>query len=222
MKPTFLFLTLLFLIFSCNSNQKKQLAEKRKADSLMQVQQLEREKFLADSLAKAARFDQAMTAFGEIKFGMSRDSVQSIMKRTLNQGVTKTLGAYNYSFSPSFNDAGQLYMLQLQSESESSLQLESSVRSKVDNLKQIITTKYGEPKKSFGYPDDFAFVETNTRWTTIWEFDTKTIKVGVAAIPEGSRYRAICWIFDDPLRVKQLNKGKDLLKSKIEKAASDF
>lgn len=222
MKPIFLFLTLLFLIFSCNSNQKKQLAEKRKADSLMQVQQLEREKFLADSLAKAARFDQAMTAFGEIKFGMSRDSVQSIMKRTLNQGVTKTLGAYNYSFSPSFNDAGQLYMLQLQSESESSLQLESSVRSKVDNLKQIITTKYGEPKKSFGYPDDFAFVETNTRWTTIWEFDTKTIKVGVAAIPEGSRYRAICWIFDDPLRVKQLNKGKDLLKSKIEKAASDF
>jgi len=41
-------------------------------------------------------------------------------------------------------------------------------------------------------------------------------------LPEGSRYKAICWIYDDPLRIKQLNKGKDLLKSKIEKAATDF
>lgn len=183
---------------------------------------LEREKFLADSLAIAVRMDQAITAFGEIKFGMSRDSVQSVMKRTLNQGNSKTLGAYQYFFSPSFNDAGQLYMLQLQTASESSLQLESSVRAKVDNLKQIITTKYGEPKKSFGYPDDFAFVETQTQWTSIWEFDTKTIKIGIAAETEGSRYKAICWICDDPLRIKQMNKGQDLLKSKIEKAASDF
>lgn len=222
MKPILLPFFMLILMISCNTNQKKQLAEKRKSDSLLQVQQIEHEKFLADSLAKADRIDQAMTAFGEIKFGMSRDSVQAIMKRTLSQGNSKTLGAYDYSFSPSFNDAGQLYMLQLQSGSESSLQLESSVRAKVDNLKQIIATKYGEPKKSFGYPDDFAFVETTMQWIHIWEFDTKTIKVGVAAIPEGSRYKSICWIYDDPLRLKQLNKGKDLLKSKIEKAASDF
>lgn len=222
MKSVLLLITVLFLLISCNSNKKKVLAEKRIADSLQQVQMLEREKFLADSLENAARVDQALTAFGEIKFGMSRDSVQAIMKRTLNQGRSKTLGAYEYSFSPTFNDAGQLYMLQLQTGSESSLQLESSVRAKVDNLKQIITTKYGEPKKSFGYPDDFAFVETNLQWTHVWEFDTKTIKIGVAAETEGSRYKAICWIYDDPLRVKQLNKGKDLLKSKIETAASDF
>jgi hypothetical protein len=222
MKPVLLSIIFLSLLLSCNFNKKKELAEKRKADSLQQVQMLEREKFLADSLAKAERLNIAITAFGQLKFGMSRDSVQAVMKRTLNQGKSKTLGAYDYSFSPSYNDAGQLYMLQLQSGSESSLQLESSVRAKVDNLKQIISTKYGEPQKSFGYPDDFAFVETTTQWTTIWQIDTKTIKVGVAAETEGSRYKAVCWIYDDPLRVKQLNKGKDLLKSKIEKAASDF
>ncbi|MDP2335262.1 MAG: hypothetical protein Q8N05_02210 [Bacteroidota bacterium] len=222
MKSIFFLLAVLFLMGSCNSNRKKGLAEKRKADSILVVQQLERENFLADSLAKAARLDQAMTAFGELKFGMSRDTVKEIMKRTLNQGNSKTLGACQYSFSPTFNDAGQLYMLQLQTDSESSLHLESSVRAKVENLKEIITTKYDKPKKSFGYPDDFAFVETQLQWTDIWEFGTKTIKIGVASIPKGSRYKAICWIYDDPLRVKQLNKGKDMLNSKIEKAASDF
>lgn len=222
MKPIFLSLVVMFLLISCNPNKNKELAEKRKADSIQQVRLQEHEKFVADSLANAARLEQAMTAFGGIKFGMSRDTVQAIMKRTLKQGTGKTLGAYEYSFSPVFNDAGQLYMLKLQTTSESSLQLESSVRAKVDNLKQIIATKYGEPKKSFGYPDDFAFVETQTQWTDIWEFDTKTIKVGVIAETEGSRYKAICWIYDDPLRIKQLNKGKDLLKTRIEKAADDF
>jgi|GEM_PF-2541584 len=222
MKSILLFIAAVLLLTSCNFNKKKELAEKRIADSIQQVRLLEHEKFQADSLEKAVRFNQAMTAFGEIKFGMTRDTVQSIMKRTLNQGKSKMLGAYNYFFSPSFNDAGQLYMLQLQTVTESSLELESSVRAKADNLKQIITTKYGEPKKSFGYPDDFAFVETQIQWTNVWEFDTKTIKIGVAAEPEGSRYKAICWIFDDPLRIKQMNRGKDLLKSKIEKAATDF
>jgi len=222
MKSILLFIVAVLLLTSCNSNKKKELAEKRIVDSIQQVRLLERQKFQADSLEMAARLNQAMTAFGEIKFGMSRDTVQSIMEKTLGQGKSKLLGSYNYSFSPSYNDAGQLYMLQLQTASESSLQLESSVRAKVDNLKQIITTKYGEPKKIFGYPDDFAFVETQIQWTNVWEFDTKTIKIGVEAIPEGSLYKAICWIYDDPLRIKQLNKGKDLLKSKIEKAATDF
>jgi len=222
MKPIFLLLAMMLIMISCNQNKKKMLVEKRKADSIQQVQLGEHQKFMTDSLAKAARIDQAMTAFGEIKFGMTRDTVEAIMKRTLSPGQSKILGAYNYSFSPVFNGAGQLYMLQLQTGSESSLQLESSVRAKVDNLKQIITTKYGEPQKSFGYPDDFAFVETQTQWTNSWVFDTKTIKIGVAAETEGSRYKAICWIYDDTLRVKQLNRGKDMLKSKIEKAASDF
>jgi hypothetical protein len=222
MKSILLFIIAVLILPSCNFNKKKELAEKKIADSIQQVRLLEHQKFQADSLEKAARLNQAMTAFGEIKFGMTRDTVQSIMGKTLGQGKSKLLGTYTYSFSPSFNDAGQLYMLQLQTASESSLQLESSVRAKVDNLKQIITTKYGEPKKSFGYPDDFAFVETQIQWTDVWEFDTKTIKVGVATETEGSRYKAICWIYDDPLRIKQLNQGKDILKSKIEKAATDF
>lgn len=222
MKSILFTITALLLLISCNSNKKNELAEKRMADSIQKVRLLERQNFMADSLEKAMRFNQAMTAFGEIKFGMRRNTVQAIMKKTLDQGKSKMLGACNYTFSPSFNDAGQLYMLQLQTSSESSLQLESSVRAKVDNLKQIITTKYGEPKKSFGYPDDFAFVETQIQWTNVWEFDTKTIKIGVAAEPEGSRYKAICRIFDDPLRIKQMNKGMDLLKSKIDKAATDF
>lgn len=222
MKSILLFIAAVLILTSCNFNKKKELAEKRIADSIQQVRLLEHEKFQADSLEKADRLNQAMTAFGEIKFGMMRDTVQSIMGKTLDQGKSKLLGAYNYSFSPSFNDAGQLYMLHLETASESSLQLESSVRAKVDNLKQIISTKYGDPKKSFGYPDDFAFVETQIQWTNVWEFDTKTIKIGVAAETEGSRYKAICWIYDDPLRIKQLNRGKDILKSKIEKAATDF
>jgi len=222
MKSNLLFIAVLILLASCNFNKKKELPDKRIADSLQQVRLLEREKFQEDSLKKAARLNQAMTAFGEIKFGMTRDTVQSIMRKTFDQGKSKVLGAYNYSFTPSFNDAGQLYMIHLQTASESSLQLESSVRAKVDNLKQIISTKYGDPKKSYGYPDDFAFVETQIQWTNVWEFDTKTIKIGVAAETEGSRYKAICWIYDDPLRVKQMNRGKDLLKSKIEKAATDF
>jgi len=222
MKTILLFIAAVLLLTSCNFNKKKELAEKRIADSLQQVKLLEHEKFHADSLAKADRLNQAMTAFGELKFGMTRDTIQSLMRKNFDQGKSKLLGAYNYSFSPEFNDAGQLYMLQLQTASESSLQLESSVRAKVENLKQIISTKYGEPKKSFGYPDDFAFVETQIQWTNIWEFDTKTIKIGVASEPEGSRYKAICQIFDDPLRIKQMNRGKELLKSKIEKAATDF
>lgn len=222
MKSILLFIASVIIMTSCNFNKKKELAEKRIADSIQQLRLLEHQKFQADSLEKAARLNQAITAFGELKFGMMRDTVQSIMEKTFEQGKSKVLGAYNYSFAPSFNDAGQLYMLQLQTASESSLQLESSVRAKVDNLKQIITTKYGEPKKSFGYPDDFAFVETQIQWTNVWEFDTKTIKIGVAAETEGSRYKAICWIYDDPLRIKQMNRGEDLLKSKIEKAATNF
>lgn len=222
MKQISVFIAIACLLCSCNYNKKKELAEKRKADSLIQVQKLEREKFLADSLASAARLDQAMTAFGGMKFGMTRDTIQAIMKRTLSNGKSKTLGAYEYSFVPSYNDDGQLYMLQLQSASESSLQLESSVKAKVDNLKQIILKKYGEPKESKGFPDDFAFVENNLVWTNVWQFDTKTIKIGVSAETEGSRYKAVCSIYDDPLRIRQLNKGKDLLNSKIDQAASDF
>jgi hypothetical protein len=222
MKSILLTTVTFLLLVSCNFSKKKELAEKRISDSIQQVRLVEHIKLQADSLEKTTRLNQAMTAFGEIKFGMTRDTVQSIMRKTLDQGKSKLLGAYNYSFSPGFNDAGQLYMLQLQTASESSLQLESSVRAKVDNLKQIISTKYGGPKKSFGYPDDFAFVETQIQWTNVWEFDTKTIKVGVEAETEGSRYKAVCWIYDDPLRIKQMNRGTDLLKSKIEKAATDF
>jgi hypothetical protein len=222
MKFIVVFSAALMILVSCNFSKKKELAEKRKADSLQQVQKLEREKLIADSLARASRLNQALTAFGVLKFGMLRDSVQAVMKRTLTGGKSKTLGAYDYTFTPVYNDAGQLYMLQIQSGSESSLQLESSVRAKVDNLKEIIRKKYGEPKISKPYPDDFAFVENNQVWTNVWEFDTKTIKIGVAAEPEGSRFKATCSIYDDPLRIKQLNKGKDLLNSKIEQAASDF
>jgi hypothetical protein len=222
MKLVVVFSAVLMILVSCNFNKKKELAEKRRLDSLFQVQKLEREKFIADSLATAARLNQALTAFGGLKFGMTRDSVHAIMKRTLHGGKSKSLGAYEYSFNPVFNDAGQLYMLQIHSGSESSLQLESLVRAKVDNLRQIINKKYGEPKVSKGFPDDFAFVENNQVWTSEWEFDTKTIKVGVGAETEGSRYKAICTIYDDPLRIKQLNKVKDLLNSKIEQAASDF
>ena len=223
MKSILIIAALSLLIGSCNTNNKgKELREKRKTDSIQQVRLQEHEKLVADSLEKATRYDKAITAFGSLKFGMTRDTVKSIMKRTLQQGQNKTLGVYVYSFSPVFNDAGLLYMLQLQTASESSLQLESSVRAKVDNLKQIITAKYGEPKKSYGFPDDFAFVETQTQWIYIWEFDTKTIKIGVAAETEGSRFKAICSIYDDPLRIKQMNKGQDLQKSKIEQAAEDF
>lgn len=222
MKVLFAILSISVFIFSCNSNKQKLLAEKKMADSIQRVQMLEREKYLADSLAAAARMEQAMTAFGELKFGMKRDTVVAIMKKSFGPGNSKTLGAYNYSFSPQFNDEGQLYKLQLETGSESSLQLESTVRAKVDNLKQIIGTKYGEPQKSFGYPDDFAFVETQVQWTNVWQFDTKTIKIGVAAETGGSRYKAICWIYDDPMRIKQISKGSELLKSKIQSAANDF
>lgn len=222
MKPVLFLLLALIIAFSCTSNKKKLLDEKRIADSIQKVKMLEHEKFVADSLEKAARLNQATTAFGALKFGMSRDTVQVVMQKMLDQGRNKMLGAYNYSFNPRFNDEGQLYMLELQTASESSLQLESSVRSKVDNLKKIISTKYGNPMKSFGYPDDFAFVETQIQWTDVWEFDTKTIKIGVAAETEGSRYKAICWIFDDPLRVKQLNRRNDQLNENIQKAATDF
>lgn len=222
MKRFLLLSIMMTLLISCNSNQKKLHTEKRKADSLIQILQLEREKFLADSLSIAQRREQAITAFGGIKFGMSKDTVKAIMEKTFQQGASKILGAYSYSFSPVFNNSGQLYMLQLQTAPESSLQLESTVMARVQNLKQIISAKYGEPQKSFAFPDDFAFVESNLQWTNIWKFDTKTIKIGVAAEPEGSLYKAVCWIYDDPIRVKQLNKGKDILLSKIEKAASDF
>lgn len=222
MKTLLVVLALVVVLFSCNSNSKKILAEKKLADSIQKVKMLEREKFLADSLAVAARLEQALTAFGELKFGMTRDTVAALMKKSFGSENSKTLGAYSYTFIPQYNDEGQLYKLLLETGSESSLQLESTVRAKVDNLKQIISTKYGEPQKSFGYPNDFAFVETQVQWTNIWQFDTKTIKIGVAAVTEGSRYKAVCWIYDDPLRIKQMSKGSELLKAKIKSAASDF
>ncbi len=222
MKVLFVILSISAFLFSCNSNKQKLLSEKKLADSIQRAQMAEREKYLADSLAVAARLDQAMTAFGQLKFGMKRDTVLAIMKKNFESGSSKTLGAYTYSFVPQFNDEGQLYKLQLETASESSLQLESTVRAKVDNLKQIIGTKYGEPQKSYEYPDDFAFVETQVQWTNLWQFDTKTIKIGVAAETEGSRYKAICWIYDDPMRIKQISKGSELLKAKIQSAANDF
>lgn len=222
MKSLFLSGLILILLNSCQTGQKKQLAEQRKKDSLLQVQMAEREAFLADSLTKAKRLEQAMTAFGSIRFGMTRDTVQAVMKRTLSSGNSRELGAYKYYFVPAYNDAGQLYQLELQSASESSLQLESTVKSAVENLAKIIRTKYGDPQKSQKFPDDFELVEPAIKWTEEWQFDTKNIKVGVATVTEGSRYKAVCRISDDPLRIKQLTKGSELLKSKIKSAAADF
>jgi hypothetical protein len=212
----------LTLLISCNISQDKQLTKKRTEDSLAQVIQLEKEKAIADSIDHALRKEKALIAFGRIKFGMKRDTVKAIIEKTFQPGAVKTLRAYKYTFTPFYNKSGQLYMLRLQTLPESYMQLESTVMARVQNLKQIIVAKYGEPQKSFEYPTDSAFLESDLQWTNIWAFDTKTIKIGVEAEPEESKFKAVCWIYDDPVRVSKLSKQKDLQNANAERVNEGF
>jgi hypothetical protein len=219
---TYFLALILSFLGGCNFSGPKPQEGKQKADSLQQLATMEREKRLADSTVIAERRELAATAFGQLKFGMCRDTVTSLMKRMLVNGRSMVLGDYEYEFIPQFDEGGTLYKLVIQSSSASALQLESAIRSRVDNLTKIITSKYGNPLKSLAFPDDFALVEKPVYWTGRWQFDTKTIQIGVANLTVGSRYRAVCWVTDENPDSALRSKSKDEVNANFKKAIDNF
>jgi len=233
MKKLLIFSSAILILSSCVSNEKRQaeLEQKIINDSIALINSIEQERIekikadsiaRVDSIAKAEILKQAKIAYGTLKFGMYENAVENYMKKNFRWGMYKELGDYEYTFFTFYNKSNRLYMLVIETKYETANFIDNKIKSKMDNLVRIVSSKYGVPNHTYSFPDIFDFKPGYIKWTNTWDIETKKIKIGLSENSEGSTYNVTCWIYDEPMREAEKNKYKKGLNQKIEKEADNF
>lgn len=137
---------------------------------------------------------QSKVVYGDLKFGATKEEYDKVMKDLFQE-----VGDETYSFWPFYNSDKKLYMLGIEGFTQNANYLDNRVYDQMNNLKQVISEKYGEAEAIFPYPSIFDFTPGYINWTNLWSVGTKKIKVGVMEVSSGSEYRAVCRIYDEPM-----------------------
>ena len=212
-----LILPFVFIFVQCEFISGK----KQKEESIPQPKVKTAEEMLAEDKARKDSIEHAefelmqKTAFGNLMFGMIKDSVLNLNEERQH------FGKYDYNFSYSFNNENQLYKLQLTSDAARAIQFESDLNNRYQNLFKIIQTKYGEPSVQKEFPSIFD-VQNNKRYQiSSWEKGTKQISLGVQENGKNS-YSAFCEISDKNMTEAELERRKNLKNKDIIEASSKF
>lgn len=217
MKPIFL-PVLVFVVFAygCTNLFNKKAEEKTSGEKVISPEELAAiEKARQDSLKQAEFEKMQKTAFGELMFGMEKDSV-------LKKGSKRQqLGKFSYNFNYSFNNENRFFKLRLVSDGVRALEFDTQLKNRYDNLFKIIHTRYGEPVNKNSYPSVFDVQEHKKYQISKWVQGTKEISMGLQQNGMNS-YSVYCEIFDKNMDEAEQQRLKNLKNKDIIDAASKF
>lgn len=145
-------------------------------------------------------------AFGKLKFGMTKAEVHQLNKSR------QKLGLHYYNFSYAFNGKGELFAVNIFSDSKKVLYYERDVQQLYTNLCKVIAEKYGKKSSCGVLPSVFDVMNAETLWVNNWTNGDKKIKLGIRANKLES-YDVICKIVHIPME-KAENKRMYRLKNK--------
>jgi hypothetical protein len=148
-------------------------------------------------------------------FGMDKNSTEQ------NNKNRQVLGKYQYNFSYSFNQKGELYAIHLTSDAEKAITFDTALKAKYDNLNKIIHTKYGEPINKRGYPSIFDVQNAKTLWLNSWEEGAKQIRLGLVET-DLNKYKVRCRICDTEMEKEEMEHARDIKNKDIIEAAKKF
>lgn len=219
MKRTNLLTLLLVVLFTqCGLiSNKKQKQEVKNEPEVVKTQEeiLAEEKMRQDSIENAALELIQKKAFGDLIFGMEKELVEKTNEKR------QLLGKYNYNFSYSFNENDELYKLKISSDGVKAIQFESDLKSRYQNLYQIIKTKYGEPLSNRKFPSIFDVQNSKKYQLNNWEAGTKQINLGLQENGTNS-YSVICEIFDKNMNESETNRLRDAKNSDVIESSKKF
>jgi hypothetical protein len=193
-----------------NPNTSEQLPKEKTPDEI-----LAEEKARQDSIDNAAFELIQKTAFNNLMFGMEKDTVEQ-----LNE-TRQMLGKYYYNFNYSFNGENKLYKVRISSEGVQVIKFDSDLKSRYQNLVQIIQTKYGKPVTSRDYPSIFDVQKSKKYLMNQWEIGIKQINLALQENAMNS-YSVSCEIFDKNLNEAELQRLKDVKNHDVIEAAEKF
>ncbi|TDQ12799.1 hypothetical protein [Pedobacter metabolipauper] len=143
-----------------------------------------------DSLYKPT----ARIAYGRVMFGMTQKEYERLMPDILNK-----IGEYDYTFLPQYNKEGKLFGIYIQSYKETANYIDNKLLEEMENIRSVIYEKYKEPTYDWGRPEFFRFKPGKVQWQYNWKLSTKNINIGMSEEDSGSEYRAVCYIYDEPM-----------------------
>lgn len=212
----FLLAVLISLSGCQNLFKKKPVEEEIISEKVKSPEELLAEEQARQDSIKNMEFERMQkTAFGNIRFGMSEDSVIVLNEKR------QQLGKYNYNFSYMYNNEGQLYKLKLASDAVRAIQFDSDLNQRYQNLFKIIQTKYGEPLLRKEYPSIFDVQNQKKYPVSKWEEGRKQINIGLQEKGKNS-YSAYCEIVDKDMNEAEQQRLKNLKNKDIIDAASKF
>ncbi len=152
---------------------------------------------MEDSIKTSFPLEDAKVVYDKVNFGVTEKEYNKLMRNSYNR---YKIGDYEYSFSPTFDDNGKLYLLEISSFYENASKIETELNDSKNNLIKVISQKYKEPTENYGVPDFFSFKPGYIQWQCKWSIHTKTILIGTSEENNGSRYKTVMWIYDKPVK----------------------
>jgi len=218
-------ITIQVLLFSCTFSPTMQQGDAQAQDSTKLSQRLadssEREKEIQD-----ANDDLSLYAYAGAKFGMSMEEVLAtdgfsggtVAGETVRAPENKRrVGNYHYDIVASFHE-NKLYLITFSSAWQTAAFIEFDMVTVLNNLRDVIAIRYGEPDLRNKMPNVMDFEPGVHRWVYKWTIDDKVVSIGMRESTAGANYQAVMWIYNKPIFDKigfnkaNVNKVKDAAK----------
>ena len=216
-KISWLLFLVLFLNVQCRFNSSKKKGEETTPEKEVKTteQLMAEEKARQDSAKNAEIEIVQKTAFGNLMFGMEKDSVEEFNEKR------QLVGKYNYNFSYSFNGENQLYKVKLSSDVVKVIQFDTDLKNNYLNLLKILEAQYGKPLISKNYPSVFDVQENKKYEINRWEIGVKQINLALQENGLNS-YSATCEILDKNMEEIENQRLKNLKNKDIIEASKRF
>lgn len=190
-----------------------------------------RDSFIHDNLGELNYSDEdERKAFAGAEFGMSIKEVSKLpafkdyhIYENQLSGIRQTVGNETYDIYLLFGDDDELYNVIFTKMTYSNANaLDTYIKDRVMNLKEVIEKAYGKPQVNNGYPSIFDLKAGMITWGYKWSMGTKAIRIGVQEKYSGSEYRMYGTIVNVVKENYYKAKQETEDKSKIKEASSMF
>jgi hypothetical protein len=223
LKPVYIIIYIFtFLFFISCSNQdstspdaakfKENISEIKTSQNPEKSDADYKHKEIQDSTIKAERMKQAKIAYGDIEFGISKDSYSRLAERNnieVKYTNTTHIGNNSYTVIPYFNSDDKLYAINFSSRNYTANYYDNELIEVLSDFESVIKNKYGEPDFYYGIPELAIHQPRAIRWVEKWNIETKKICLGIGEDSEGYKYFVYCSIYDDLLSSEKLKQEED-------------
>lgn len=161
--------------------------------------------------------EAAETAYGRVKFGSTEKEYKKLVPE-----ISNVIGEFKYMILPQFNGKGKLFGVYIQGYKENANYLDNRLVDQVENLRKTIQEKYGSPTQQAERPSIIDFQPGKVIWQYSWELSTKRIQIGLSEEDTGNEYRAVCYIYDEPMMAMYKTEIDSEAQQKVKRSANDF